>query len=179
MRTFRFVVLGLVGWISATFASGAEPAPKVVVAWAVGPMEARVAFDRAVDPEVARRVVGESIGFGEGEKPGVVGRPGGDRGALRVAAAKLVDDGRTLVLITDPHPREATYRLTLPVVKGSSEAGGGEAGPRWLMTWAESMRAGPRWGGRSRRGRDGGRWSTRAPSGRSRRGRSSRNGSGP
>ncbi len=125
MRTFRSFVVGCIGWISAAFSIGAGPAPKVVVAWASGPLEARVAFDRAVDPEVARRVVGESIGFGEGEKPGVVGRPGGDRGALRVAAAKLVDEGRTLVLVTDPHPREATYRLTLPIVKGPGEAGSG------------------------------------------------------
>jgi putative heme-binding domain-containing protein len=88
-------------------------------------MEARVAFDRAVDPELARRVVGESVGFGEGEKPGVVGRPGGDRGALRVAAARLVDEGRTLVLVTDPHPREATYRLALPDVKAPGESGPG------------------------------------------------------
>ncbi len=86
-------------------------------------MEARVAFDRGVDPEVARRVVGESVGFGEGEKPGVVGRPGGDRGTLRVAAARLVDEGRTLVLVTDPHPRESTYRLILPGVKAPGESG--------------------------------------------------------
>ena len=125
MRTFRSIAIcgAFSAW--ASLAVGAEPAPRVVVAWAVGPMEARVAFDRAVAPEVARRVVGEPIGFGEGEKPGVVGRPGGDRGALRVAAARLVDEGRTLVLVTDPHPREATYRLALPVVKAPGEAGTG------------------------------------------------------
>jgi putative heme-binding domain-containing protein len=77
-------------------------------------MEVRVAFDRPVDPELAKRIVGQSIEFGEGEKPGSVGRAEGDRGSLRIAAAKLVDDGRTLVLVTDPHPREVTYRLTLP-----------------------------------------------------------------
>jgi putative heme-binding domain-containing protein len=153
MRTFRFVVVGLVGWISSTLASGAEPAPKVVVAWAVGPMEARVAFDRAVDPEVARRVVGESIGFGEGEKPGAVGRPGGDRGALRVAAAKLVDEGRTLVLLTDPHPREATYRLVLPVVKGAGEAGSGSRAEVAYdlggvdVSWTETGGTKPSWMG--------------------------------
>jgi putative heme-binding domain-containing protein len=88
-------------------------------------MEVRVAFDRAVDPEVARLVVGQSIEFGEGEKPGVVGRAGGDRGTLRVAAARLVDEGRTLVLVTDPHPREATYRLALQSVKSPGLAGSG------------------------------------------------------
>ena len=125
MRTLRSIAVLCVSWAWAGLAFGEGPAPRVVVAWAGGPMEARVAFDRAVDPELARRVVGESVGFGEGEKPGVVGRPGGDRGALRVAAAKLVDDGRTLVLVTDPHPRESKYRLALPGVKAPGEPGPG------------------------------------------------------
>jgi putative heme-binding domain-containing protein len=125
MPRFRSIVVHFLSWIGASVALGAEPSPKVTLAWASGPMEARVAFDRGVDPEVARRVVGESIGFGEGEKPGVVGRPGGDRGALRVASARLVDEGRTLVLITDPHPRESTYRLALAGVKPVGEPGPG------------------------------------------------------
>ena len=125
MRLLRSIAILCVSWTWTGLALGAEPSPRVVVAWAGGPMEARVAFDRAVDAELARRVVGESIGFGEGEKPGVAGRAGGDRGTLRVAAARLVDDGRTLVLVTDPHPREATYHLTLPGVKAPGEPGPG------------------------------------------------------
>jgi putative heme-binding domain-containing protein len=125
MRLSRSIAVLCASGIWAGLARGAEPAPRVVVAWAGGPMEARVAFDRAVDPELARRVVGESIGFGEGEKPGVVGRAGGDRGSLRVAAARLVDEGRTLVLVTDPHPRESTYHLTLPGLKVPGELGPG------------------------------------------------------
>ena len=125
IRIFRSIAVCLASAAWAGLAPGAGPAPKVLVAWAAGPMEVRVAFDRAVDPEAARRSVGESVGFGEGERPGVVGRPGGDRGALRVAAARLVDDGRTLALVTDPHPREATYRLTLPVVKAPGDSGSG------------------------------------------------------
>jgi putative heme-binding domain-containing protein len=125
MRFFQSIAVLFVAWIWASAALGAEPSPKVTLAWASGPMEARIAFDRGVDPEVARRVVGELIAFGEAEKPGVVGRAGGDRGALRVAAARLVDERRTLVLVTDPHPREATYRLTLPSVKSPGEQGPG------------------------------------------------------
>ena len=113
-------------WTWAGPAHGVGPTPGVVLAWASGPMEARVAFDRGVDPELARRVVGERIEFGEGEKPGVPNRAGGDRGTLRVAAASLADDGRTLVLVTDPHPREATYRLTLPGVKDLVQPGPGD-----------------------------------------------------
>ncbi len=124
-RLLRSIVVLCIGWPWAGLALGEGPSPGVVVAWAGGPMEARIAFDRAVDPELVRRVVGESIGFGEGEKPGEAGRPGGDRGSLRVAAARLVDEGRTLVLVTDPHPRESTYRLALPGVKVPGEPGPG------------------------------------------------------
>ena len=81
-------------------------------------MEVRVAFDRAVDAEVARRVVGELIGFGEGEKPGVGGRPGGDRGALRVAAAELVDDGRHARARDRPPPPRSD--LPADVARGES-----------------------------------------------------------
>ena len=122
---FRTIAVLCVSGVWASLAPGAEPSPKLVVAWPNGLMETRVAFDRAVDPEVARQVVGASVGFGEGEQPGVVGRAGGDRGTLKVAAARLVDEGRTLVLVTDPHPREATYRLTLPGVKNPGEPGAG------------------------------------------------------
>jgi putative heme-binding domain-containing protein len=123
--TFRSIAVLCVSWAWAGLAFGAGPTPGVVATWAAGPMEVRVAFDRAVDPELARRAVGEPIQFGEGEKPGVPGRAGGDRGTLRVAAASLVDDGRTLVLVTDPHPRETSYQLTLPGVKDPGKPGSG------------------------------------------------------
>ena len=42
-------------------------------------------------------------------------------GRLRIAAARLEDEGRTLVLATDPHPREATYLLNLPAVHGPDQ----------------------------------------------------------
>ena len=34
-------------------------------------------------------------------------------GTLRIAGAKLLDEGRTLLLATDPHPRVARYELVL------------------------------------------------------------------
>jgi putative heme-binding domain-containing protein len=67
-------------------------------------MEVRVAFRGELDPAVAGAMAGQSIGFGEGERAG----------RLRIAAARLDDGGRTLVLATDPHPWEATYRLAVP-----------------------------------------------------------------
>ncbi|WP_435008488.1 c-type cytochrome [Tundrisphaera lichenicola] len=124
----RISLLVVVSWLGSGDVPAAEPPPKAVATWAAGPMEVRVAFDRAVDPSVATGMVGGSVGFGEEPKPGKpdsAGRPGGDRGALRIASARLIDEGRTLVLVTDPHPREATYRLTLPGLKGAGQAGEG------------------------------------------------------
>ena len=149
-RTYRSIAI--FGLLLAPIAALAEP-PKVVVAWASGPMEARVAFDRAVDADLARRVVGELVGFGEEEKPGGKGRPGGDSGTIRVAAARLVDDGRTLVLVTDPHPRESTYRLGLPGLTTSGEAGVGLRGEVAYdlggveVSWSEGSAGKPSWSG--------------------------------
>ena len=83
-----------------------EP-PKVVAAWAAGPFEARIAFDRAVDPSVADAMTGQTITFTEPHPTAT-----GGRGTLRIAAARIVD-GRTLVLTTDPHPGPGVYVLTL------------------------------------------------------------------
>lgn len=143
-------------WPGLATADGPMP-PRVVSAWAAGPMEARVAFDRPVDPSIAAGAVGRTIGFGEGAKAGApsAGRPGGDRGSLRIAAARLVDDGRTLVLVTDPHPRESTYAMALPGVKAPGDPGPGSTGDASYtlggveVTWAEGEAKGakPAWSG--------------------------------
>jgi putative heme-binding domain-containing protein len=131
------------------------PAPRVVAARAAGPFEARVAFDRPVDSALAKSVVGRAIAFDE-TRPSVHSRPAqraaaqDARGTLRIAAARLDDAGRTLVLTTDPHPRAATYTLELPVgVTGPSVAiaydltgveavwdvGSENAPPSWSGSW--------------------------------------------
>ena len=109
--------------------------------------EARVAFDRAVDPALIPGLVGGSIGFD-------AGRPGAPRRAsIRVAAARLADGGRTLVLVTDPHPRESKYLLALPGIKGAGEPGPGArldlsydlGGVE--VTWTAEGAAKPAWSG--------------------------------
>ncbi len=153
MHLSRSIVLGHVGCLLAGVASAQPPAPRPVVAWAAGPMEARVAFDRAVDPELAARVVGGTIAFGEGPKPGRAGRPEGDRGTIRIAAARLVDDGRTLSLVTDPHPRATTYRLALPALKAAGAPGPGSPAEVAYdlggveVSWAEGEGTKPAWSG--------------------------------
>lgn len=102
--------------------SGADaPAARVVAAWAAGPFEARVAFDRPAGPAMAGAVVGRTIAFDETrtrktDRPSRKPVAADARGTLKVAAARLDDGGRTLVLTTDPHPRAGTYTLDLPPV---------------------------------------------------------------
>ncbi len=135
---------------------GADGPPRVVAAWAAGPLEARVALDRAADPAMAAGLVGSRIVFGDGVKAGdrFVERKAGDpppdgpgseaRGALRVAAARLVDGGRTIVLATDPHSRDASYAMTLAGnglaynlrgVEAAWDSGKDDARPEWAGWW--------------------------------------------
>ena len=69
-------------------------------------------------PGMARSVVGRSISFDESRpnvrSPVPTVRPPDTRGRLNVTAARLDDDGRTLVLTTDPHPRAGCIRSSLP-----------------------------------------------------------------
>lgn len=112
-------------WIVAlAFTSPAladEPPPRPIAAWASGPLEARVTFDRAVPESAVKALVGTRIVFGDDVKAGdrYVERKPGDRpsgaesrGSLRIAAARI--EGETLVLATDPHSRDTTYALRLP-----------------------------------------------------------------
>ena len=100
--------IGMTVAVMAAFArpKPAAPAPKVVAAWVNGPMEVQVAFDQPIDPVVAVHSVGHVIRFGGSEpgSAGAQGRPGGDVGMLRISAARMIDENRTLVLTTDPHP---------------------------------------------------------------------------
>jgi putative heme-binding domain-containing protein len=81
--------------------------PTPVLAWPNGPLETRVAFDRPADESMAKAMIGKTITFG--------GKDGdtSSQGTMRIAGARLADGGRTLILATDPHSRDATYHLTV------------------------------------------------------------------
>lgn len=101
--------------------------PQPVLAWASGPQEVRVAFDRPLDPsslkDLARRA---SIEYGHAVSPGdrfeslrpgyeVVGRQmGTPRFDLPILSAQVSADRNSLIFATAPHPEAATYALTLP-----------------------------------------------------------------
>ena len=141
-------------WLATTPVIAAAPVARVVVAWPAGPLEARVAFDRPIDPALARAMIGTTITFDENQRtvPRSGTLPAGarsttaPRGSLKIAGARLDDDGRTLVLATDPHPRETVYTLMLPGfptavrydltgVEAIWDSGQEDAPPIWSGWW--------------------------------------------
>jgi putative heme-binding domain-containing protein len=110
-------------------------APQPVLAWAEGPQEARVAFDRPLDPNRLRDLTGSvSIEYGTSVRPGdrfeslrpgyeVVARQmASPRFALPILSAQISGDRRSLLLTTMPHPEASDYAITLPEV-GSPNSG--------------------------------------------------------
>jgi putative heme-binding domain-containing protein len=110
-------------------------APQPVVAWAEGPTDVRVAFDRAVESGFLGDLSKVNITYGEfvraGDRYEVLRPPyavvdqqlRAHRGDLRVTAAKLSDDRCTLLLTTDPHPAQAWYALSVPLAGGPAADG--------------------------------------------------------
>ena len=96
-------------------------------AWAAGPFDVRIAFDRPIDASVVPAVIGRSITYGESDLPvgGTSSTTSSTRGSLKIAAAKLEDHGKVLALTTDPHSVAATYRLELPAIRseGATDQG--------------------------------------------------------
>lgn len=116
-----------------------SPAPLPLAASPAGPTEVRVIFDKPLHADVVRSVTGTNatIEFGEYVSAGdlfevlkppyavVRQQDATPRGRLAIRAARLEDDGRTLVLQTDPHPLAVRYAVTLPGIRGVGETGSG------------------------------------------------------
>ncbi|HZU37777.1 MAG TPA: hypothetical protein VFA18_17790, partial [Gemmataceae bacterium] len=101
--------------------------PEPVLAWAAGPREVRIAFDRPLDPADLHGLVDKvAIEFGKYVQPGdrfELHRPGYEavaqqqatpRYGLPVLAAQVTGDYRTLVLTTAPQNEAVSYAVTLP-----------------------------------------------------------------
>ncbi|HTH49354.1 MAG TPA: ThuA domain-containing protein [Candidatus Limnocylindria bacterium] len=113
--------------------------PQPVIAWPASPTEVRVAFDRPVDPSITNAFASASqkIEFGEYVRAAdrfetlkppyavVSQQEATPRGHLNILGAQLDDEGRTLVLNTDPHPLPVSYALTIPGVKASGAGASG------------------------------------------------------
>ena len=103
--------------LAAGLAPGAEPADARPLAWPAGPMEVRVAFPAPIDPAAVGGLAGRAIPFGDRARPGAAAQA--PIGSIRIAGARLADGGRTLILLTDPHSRQATYSLDLRGIPGA------------------------------------------------------------
>ncbi|CAN5892787.1 hypothetical protein BH23PLA1_BH23PLA1_45080 [soil metagenome] len=109
-----------------------QASPQVVLAWAAGPFETKIAFDRSVDPILLQDLTSRPIRFGEHVRAGdhlvvhappykaVQAQAQASVGQLRIVSATLEDAGQTLKLTTDPHPASATYALHLPGVRAAT-----------------------------------------------------------
>ena len=131
--------MGLVWCMAGVLAATVGQAPRASVVWAADPLEVVAAFDRALDPKTPGSLVGQFITYDDGEKQAKARAR-----KLRIAAARLEDDGRTLILVTDPHPRRALYRLPIPGAGGYtlrgvqadwSEPDDPPESPRWSLWW--------------------------------------------
>jgi putative heme-binding domain-containing protein len=115
-----------------------------VAVWPPGPLEVIAAFDRPIDPEAAKVMIGQTIPYHDirekGSGPPPSSRPAG---RLRIVGARRLDDGRTLALATDPHPRVARYLLPLPGATVPYDPSGAE------VAWSEGddPGEGPKWSG--------------------------------
>ncbi|HKS37339.1 MAG TPA: ThuA domain-containing protein [Verrucomicrobiae bacterium] len=113
-------------------------APQPVGSWLENARQVRVQFDKPLDPSVIKAVVGQEIEFGEyvreADRYEVLKPPydvvkqqeAAPRGNLRITAARLEDNGKVLVLATEPHRGAATFALTIPGVKAKGSRGAGE-----------------------------------------------------
>jgi putative heme-binding domain-containing protein len=120
-----------------TYKDPSSPVP--LAASPVNATEVQVKFDKPLDPVLPKAIHGTNawIDFGEyvsaGDRFEVLKPPyavvqqqdATPRGRLIIHAAHLEDNGRTLVLKTDPHPFLTHYSVTLPGIKGIGQTGAG------------------------------------------------------
>jgi putative heme-binding domain-containing protein len=133
------------GFAQSVAARGSENRP--VAVWAAGPLEVVTAFERPLDRALAQSLVGKDIPFFENMTSNPDRAPSPKPiGTIQIAGARLADDGRTMILATDPHPRAARYVLPFATVdhaRVTYDLSGVEA------TWSEGEEPAhePRWSG--------------------------------
>lgn len=90
--------------LALLFLAPAPETPRVLAVWPAGLTEVRIAYDGPTDPNFPAPT---SISLTADDRPDspVIAH-------LRIAGTSRADDGRTLVLWTDPHPGDGLYRIT-------------------------------------------------------------------
>ncbi len=136
-----------------TQASAADGTDQTTAAvWPAGPLELVMAFSAGVDSRWANSLTGKPIAyFDPARGTAADSSVAAPLGTLRIAGVKLDDEGRTLLLATDPHPRIARYELVLGPppgkvvsydlsgVEATWTAGNDDAGaePAWKGWWPD------------------------------------------
>jgi putative heme-binding domain-containing protein len=94
-----------------------------VAVWPSGPLDVIAAFASPIDGPTASALVGQDIPYFD-PAPNVAGRASATvpLGSLHIVGVQLGDDGRTLKLATDPHPRQARYVLPLKFLRSGGFA---------------------------------------------------------
>lgn len=154
------------GWvllaIALIAANAKADAPRVVAVWAADPLEVRIAFDQPIAAGVEQSLVGRTIRVDESERTAADrAAPCSTSGAPSpvgpvITGARRQDDGRLVVLTTDPHNRPASYCLPFPPlswagaprttpgsgfaydlsgVEASWDNGADDAKPAWTGWW--------------------------------------------
>ena len=86
---------------------GGQTIPEPAAIWASSPLELTIAFPRPVSARLAESLVGHTIPYSQIKPPAL------PIGSIRIAGATLIDEGRTMILATDPHSSPAVYRIDL------------------------------------------------------------------
>ncbi|MCA9160502.1 MAG: hypothetical protein KDA72_19360, partial [Planctomycetales bacterium] len=111
-----------------------QQAPQPIAAWATGPQEVKVTFDRPLDPRQLKNLTGQtSITGGEfvsaGDRFETI-RPGYQvvkrqmealPDKLTVYGVNVTPDRQTLVIATAPHRTAVQYAITLPTLSKTPE----------------------------------------------------------
>jgi putative heme-binding domain-containing protein len=113
------------GVAQGTAPSNTEGPIRPVALWPPGPLEVIAAFARPVSLQAANAMIGRSIAYEDiHSERSPAPAASGPVGRLRIVGARLMDEGRTLVLATDPHPRAARYLLPLPTSRPEAQSEG-------------------------------------------------------
>jgi putative heme-binding domain-containing protein len=88
--------------------------PEPAAIWASSPLDITIAFPRHVTARLADSLVGRTIPYFPPKATSATQSvPLLPIGSIRIAGARLIDDGRTVIVATDPHSSPAAYHLDL------------------------------------------------------------------
>jgi putative heme-binding domain-containing protein len=151
-----FCVIVCTEVLVATAYATDDGAARPIAVWPAGPLQVFASFDRPVLRTSAEALVGLSIPYFPGSASALGLKSNSQPlGRLAIAGVRLIDDNRTIVIATDPHPRSARYVLPLPSSPQSPRSGT-RVNPTVAydlsgveVTWSDEVApdAPPRWSG--------------------------------